>query len=125
MDIEWFPETLGTEAILLVCSFVFSGLIGLEREVRQKSAGARTHILVGMGAALYTLVSACGLAQVLGEAVVLDPSRIAAPIVTGTGFLGGGGFVVRRNTISGPTTASSVRVTAAVRMACGARMPGS
>src|SRR5690625_7592381 len=87
MDIECFPETLGTEAILLVCSFVFSGLIGLEREVRQKSAGARTHILVGMGAAVYTLVSASGFAQVLGEDVMLDPTRIAAQIVTDIGLL--------------------------------------
>lgn len=123
MDIEWFPETLGAEAILLVCSFVFSGLIGLEREVRQKSAGARTHILVGMGAALYTLVSAYGFAQVLGEDVVLDPSRIAAQIVTGIGFLGAGVIFVRRNIISGLTTAASVWVTAAVGMACGAGMP--
>src|SRR5690625_7476375 len=90
MDIECFPETLGTEAILLVCSFVFSGLIGLEREVRQKSAGARTHILVGMGAALYTLVSAYGFAQVLGEDVV----RIGRASCRGRGrWWGGAGGV--------------------------------
>ncbi|HEY4558571.1 MAG TPA: MgtC/SapB family protein [Enteractinococcus sp.] len=123
MNINWFPETLGTEAILLVCSFVLSGIIGLERELRQKSAGARTHILVGMGSALFTLVSAYGFTHVLGDDVVLDPSRIAAQIVTGIGFLGAGVIFVRRNIVSGLTTAASVWVTAAVGMACGAGMP--
>lgn len=123
MEIEWFPDTIGTQAILLLCSFVFSGIIGLEREVRQKSAGARTHILVGMGSALFTLVSAYGFAHVLSDVVVLDPSRIAAQIVTGIGFLGAGVIFVRRNIISGLTTAASVWVTAAVGMACGAGMP--
>lgn len=101
MDIELFPETLGTEAFLLACSFVLSGIIGLERELRQKSAGARTHILVGMGSALFTLVSAYGFQHVLGDDVVIDPSRIAAQIVTGIGFLGAGVIFVRRNIISG------------------------
>ena len=123
MDINWFPETLGTQAILLVCSFVLCGIIGLERELRQKSAGARTHILVGMGSALFTLVSAYGFSHVLGDDVVLDPSRIAAQIVTGIGFLGAGVIFVRRNIVSGLTTAASVWVTAAVGMACGAGMP--
>ena len=123
MDITWIPDRLGTEAILLVCSFVLSGIIGLERELRQKSAGARTHILVGMGSALFTLVSAYGFTHVLGDDVVLDPSRIAAQIVTGIGFLGAGVIFVRRNLISGLTTAASVWVTAAVGMACGAGMP--
>lgn len=123
MEIEWFPDTLATEAILLVCSFILSGIIGLERELRQKSAGARTHILVGMGSALFTLVSAYGFAHVLGDEVVLDPSRIAAQIVTGIGFLGAGVIFVRRNIVSGLTTAASVWVTAAVGMACGAGMP--
>lgn len=123
MDIPWFSDTFLTEAILLVCSFVLSGIIGLERELRQKSAGARTHILVGMGSALFTLVSAYGFAHVLGDDVVLDPSRIAAQIVTGIGFLGAGVIFVRRNIVSGLTTAASVWVTAAVGMACGAGMP--
>ena len=123
MDINWIPGTLGTEALLLVCSFVLSGIIGLERELRRKSAGAKTHILVGMGSALFTLVSAYGFSHVLGGDVVLDPSRIAAQIVTGIGFLGAGVIFVRRNAISGLTTAASVWVTAAVGMACGAGMP--
>lgn len=123
MEIEWISDTFAAEALLLVCSFVLSGIIGLERELRQKSAGARTHILVGMGSALFTLVSAYGFAHVLGDDTVLDPSRIAAQIVTGIGFLGAGVIFVRRNIISGLTTAASVWVTAAVGMACGAGMP--
>ncbi|HEY4536707.1 MAG TPA: MgtC/SapB family protein [Enteractinococcus sp.] len=123
MAIEWLPETLGTQAVLLVCSFILSGIIGIERELRQKSAGARTHILVGMGSALFTLVSAYGFAHVLGDDVILDPSRIAAQLVTGIGFLGAGVIFVRRNIVSGLTTAASVWVTAAVGMACGAGMP--
>lgn len=123
MNLDLFPDTLLTEALLLVSAFVLSGVIGLEREVRQKSAGTRTHILVGMGAALFTLVSAYGFAHVLGDDVVLDPSRIAAQIVTGIGFLGAGVIFVRQNIVSGLTTASSIWVTAAVGMACGAGMP--
>ena len=123
MDITWIPESFGTEAVLLLCSFVLSAIIGLERELRRKSAGAKTHILVGMGSALFTLVSAYGFSHALGDEIVLDPSRIAAQIVTGIGFLGAGVIFVRRNSISGLTTAASVWVTAAVGMACGAGMP--
>lgn len=123
MEIDLLPETLATEAILLVCAFVLSGIIGVEREVRQKSAGARTHILVGLGTALFTLVSAYGFAHLLGDDVILDPSRIAAQIVSGIGFIGAGVIFVRQNIISGLTTAASIWVTASVGMACGAGMP--
>lgn len=123
MEIDLLPETLATEAVLLVCAFVLSGIIGVEREVRQKSAGARTHILVGLGTALFTLVSAYGFAHLLGDDVILDPSRIAAQIVSGIGFIGAGVIFVRQNIISGLTTAASIWVTASVGMACGAGMP--
>lgn len=123
MELELISDTLGTEALLLACAFVLSGVIGLERELRQKSAGARTHILVGLGAALFTLVSAYGFAHLLGDEVILDPSRIAAQIVTGIGFIGAGVVFVRQNIVSGLTTAGSIWVTAAVGMACGAGMP--
>lgn len=123
MEIELIPDSLGTEAVLLACAFVLSGIIGLERELRQKSAGARTHILVGLGSALFTLVSAYGFAHLLGDEVILDPSRIAAQIVTGIGFIGAGVIFVRQNIVSGLTTAGSIWVTAAVGMACGAGMP--
>lgn len=123
MEIDFFPETFGTQVLLLVSAFVLSSAIGIERDVRQKSAGARTHILVGMGSALFTLVSAYGFSHLLGGDVVLDPSRIAAQIVSGIGFIGAGVVFVRQNMVSGLTTAASIWVTAAVGMACGAGMP--
>ena len=123
MEILWVSDTAVTQVVLLVIAFVLSGVIGVEREFRHKNAGARTHILVGTGSALFTLVSAYGFEQVLGNDVVLDPSRIAAQIVTGIGFLGAGVIFVRKSVLSGLTTAASIWVVAAVGMACGAGMP--
>ncbi|HEY2602592.1 MAG TPA: MgtC/SapB family protein [Thermoleophilaceae bacterium] len=101
-------------------AFVLSSLIGLEREWRQKSAGLRTHTLVGVGAALFLIVSKYGFSDVLGPDVVLDPSRVAAQIVSGIGFIGGGLIFVRGDAVRGLTTAAIVWVTAAIGMACGA-----
>ena len=69
MEFNWVSDSLGTEAILLLASFVLSGIIGVEREIQHKSAGARTHILVGMGAALFTLCSR--FRSCTGDTVVL------------------------------------------------------
>lgn len=121
MDIDLVPADLGTQALLLVAAFVLSAIIGVERELRHKSAGARTHILVGLGAALFTLVSVYGFAS--AEDVTRDPARIAAQIVTGIGFLGAGVIFVKQNVVSGLTTAASIWVSASVGMACGAGMP--
>jgi putative Mg2+ transporter-C (MgtC) family protein len=107
----------------LALAFGLSSLIGLEREWRQKSAGLRTHALVGVGAALFVLVSKYGFSDVLGSRVVLDPSRVAAQIVTGVGFIGGGLIFMRGNAVQGLTTAAIVWVTAAIGMACGAGLP--
>jgi putative Mg2+ transporter-C (MgtC) family protein len=104
----------------LALAFGLSSLIGLEREWRQKSAGLRTHTLVGVGAALFVLVSKYGFSDVLGSRVILDPSRVAAQIVTGVGFIGGGLIFTRGNAVQGLTTAAVVWVTAAIGMACGA-----
>lgn len=123
MNIDIWPETAPTQILLLTLAFLMSAAIGIERDIRQKSAGARTHILVGMGSALFTLVSAYGFSHLLGGDVVLDPSRIAAQIVSGIGFIGAGVIFVRQNAVSGLTTAASIWVTAAVGMACGAGMP--
>ena len=105
----------------LALAFGLSSLIGLEREWRQKSAGLRTHTLVGFGAALFVLVSKYGFSDVLvGPSVRLDPSRVAAQVVTGVGFIGGGLIFVRRDAVRGLTTAAIVWMTAAIGMACGA-----
>jgi putative Mg2+ transporter-C (MgtC) family protein len=104
-------------------AFVLSSLIGLEREYNQKSAGLRTHTLVGVGAALFVLVSKYGFSDVLGPRVVLDPSRVAAQVVSGVGFIGGGLIFVRRDAVRGLTTAAIVWTTAAIGMACGAGLP--
>jgi putative Mg2+ transporter-C (MgtC) family protein len=101
-------------------AFVLSSLIGLEREWRQKSAGLRTHTLVGVGAALFMLISKYGFGDVLGPDIKLDPSRVAAQVVSGLGFIGGGLIFVRRDAVRGLTTAAIVWVTAAIGMACGA-----
>ncbi len=104
----------------LAVALVLSALIGLEREVRQKSAGLRTHTLVGFASALIVLVSKYGFTDVLSEHITLDPSRVAAQIVSGIGFIGGGLIFVRRDAVRGLTTAAVVWLTAAVGMAAGA-----
>lgn len=104
----------------LALAFGLSSLIGIEREWRQKSAGLRTHALVGVGAALFLIVSKYGFSDVLGSRVTLDPSRVTAQIVTGIGFIGGGLIFVRGDAVRGLTTAATVWVTAAVGMASGA-----
>jgi putative Mg2+ transporter-C (MgtC) family protein len=97
--------------------------IGLERELRERQAGLRTHLLVALGACLFTIVSAFGFHDVLtsdGRLAVLDPSRIAAQIVTGIGFLGAGAIIRQGISIRGLTTAATLWVVAAIGMACGA-----
>lgn len=123
VEITWLPDTILTELILLCIAFVLSAIVGFERQRQLKSAGMRTHAVVGLGAALFTLVSAYGFDNVLAAEVVLDPSRIAAQIVSGIGFLGAGVIFVRQNIVNGLTTAASIWVTAAIGMACGAGMP--
>jgi putative Mg2+ transporter-C (MgtC) family protein len=102
-------------------AFLLSAAIGLEREVRHKSAGLRTYTLVGTTAALFLLVSKHGFMDVLAkELVVLDPSRVAAQIVTGIGFIGAGLIFVQGDRVKGLTTAATVWLVTAVGMACGA-----
>ena len=122
MDLEIWSDTATTEVVLLGLSVLLCGIVGLERQISQKSAGIRTHTLVGMGSAGFTLVSAFGFSNVLGEATNLDPSRIAAQIVSGVGFLGAGVIFMRRDVVRGLTTAATIWVSAAIGMACGAGM---
>jgi len=105
----------------LGAALLLSGAIGVEREIRQKNAGLRTHTLVGLGAALFMLVSKYGFNDVLHTGlVVLDPSRVAAQIVSGIGFIGAGLIFVRRDAVRGLTTAASIWLTAAVGAAAAA-----
>jgi putative Mg2+ transporter-C (MgtC) family protein len=104
-------------------ALALSSVIGIEREIRQKSAGLRTYALVGTGSALFMLVSTYGFADVLGQHSTLDPSRVAAQIVSGIGFIGGGVIFVRRDAVRGLTTAAGVWATAAVGMAAGGDLP--
>lgn len=107
--------------LCLLAAVVLPTLIGLERQINNKSAGMRTHALVGLGAALFVVISKYGFSDVLEvDLVRLDPSRVASQIVTGIGFIGAGLVFVRRNKVRGLTTASSIWLTAAVGSAAGA-----
>lgn len=110
-------DTSGLASLAL--AFGLSSVIGFERQVRQKSAGLRTHTLVGVGAALFTLAGSYGFGET-GEQV--DPTRIAAQVVTGIGFIGAGVIFTRRDDVRGLTTAASIWLTAAVGLAAGAGM---
>jgi putative Mg2+ transporter-C (MgtC) family protein len=100
-------------AIRLVVAGAFGMVIGIERELREQAAGLRTHMLVAIGACLFTLVSAYGFGS------SSDPSRVAAQIVTGIGFLGAGAILREGISVRGLTTAASLWVVAAVGMAVG------
>src|SRR4051812_49659121 len=97
--------------------------VGFERELRDREAGMRTHLLVALGSCLFTLVSAYGFQEFLaqgGNVVRADPARIAAQIVTGIGFLGAGAIIREGLSVRGLTTAGSLWVVAAIGMASGA-----
>ena len=107
----------------LVVAGICGSLIGYERKNRLKEAGVRTHIIVALGAALIMIVSKYGFADVLSlKGYALDPSRIAAQIVSGIGFLGAGMIFVRKQAINGLTTAAGVWTTAGVGIAIGAKL---
>ena len=97
----------------LLLAVAIGGLIGAERELRRKSAGFRTNILIALGSAVFTI---CSLT--LGNGIG-DPSRIAAQIVTGIGFLGAGTILRNRGSVHGLTTAATVWVNAALGIAAG------
>src|ERR1700689_2051546 len=102
-------------------AFLLSAAIGLEREIRHKSAGLRTYTVVGTAAALFILISKYGFMNVLAnDRVVLDPSRVAAQIVTGICFIGAGLIFVQGDRVKGLTTAATVWLVTGIGMACGA-----
>jgi putative Mg2+ transporter-C (MgtC) family protein len=117
-EIGWDEVT-----IRLAVAALLGGAIGLERELREREAGLRTHLLVSVGAALFTLVSAYGFGDFrygLETGITLDPTRIAAQIVTGIGFLGAGAIIRQGLSVRGLTTAATLWIVAAIGMASGA-----
>ncbi|MDE7171767.1 MAG: MgtC/SapB family protein [Oscillospiraceae bacterium] len=112
------------ECILrLVLSALFGGFIGLERELRMKGAGIRTHLIVSFASCMMTLVSKYAFFDMMElEAVKLDPSRVTAGVVTAIGFIGAGAISARRRSITGMTTAAGLWATVGIGMAMGAGM---
>ncbi|MCU1599843.1 MAG: MgtC/SapB transporter [Frankiales bacterium] len=102
---------MGHDVLLLLIAAGLGGAIGLEREFGAQPAGFRTHVLVSLGAALFTVAGA--------DAANADPTRIAAQVVTGIGFLGAGAILREGGSVKGLTTAASLFVTAAIGVACG------
>jgi putative Mg2+ transporter-C (MgtC) family protein len=99
----------------LVVAVVLGGLVGLERERLEWAAGMRTHALVSLGSALFMVVSIFGFSDILAEQhVILDPSRVAAQVASGIGFIGAGTIILRREIVKGLTTAASIWAVAAV-----------
>jgi putative Mg2+ transporter-C (MgtC) family protein len=114
------PEQI---VLRLVVAAILGALVGLERERLEWAAGMRTHALVCLGSALFMVVSAFGFADVLGEQhVILDPSRVAAQVASGIGFIGAGTIILRREIVKGLTTAASIWAVAAVGLAVGGGM---
>jgi putative Mg2+ transporter-C (MgtC) family protein len=115
--------TWSEELWRVVVAAGLGGAVGLERELREREAGFRTHLLVSVGSCLFTLVSAYGFNEFLvggGNVVRTDPTRIAAQIVTGVGFLGAGAIIRQGFSVRGLTTAATLWVVAAIGMASGA-----
>ncbi|MBD5099651.1 MAG: MgtC/SapB family protein [Clostridiales bacterium] len=112
------------ECILrLVLSALFGGVIGLERELRLKGAGIRTHLIVSFASCMMTLVSKYAFFDMMElEAVKLDPSRVTAGVVTAIGFIGAGAISARKRSITGMTTAAGLWATVGIGMAMGAGM---
>ena len=124
MPLAEIPSLRWEEALLRVLvAAALGGAVGLERELRDREAGFRTHMLVSIGSALFTIVSAYGFREFLvsgGNVVRADPTRIAAQIVTGIGFLGAGAIIRQGLSVRGLTTAATLWVVAAIGMASGA-----
>lgn len=117
MDIFW------DFALRLFVAGAMGVLIGLEREYHAKEAGYRTHFLVALGSALMMIVSQYGFMEVLKTDLIrLDPSRIAAQVVSGIGFIGAGTIILQKQIVRGLTTAAGIWATSGIGLAVGAGM---
>src|ERR687898_1135458 len=107
----------------LVVAAILGALVGLERERLEWAAGMRNHALVSLGSALFMVISIFGFSDILaGQLVILDPSRVAAQVASGIGFIGAGTIILRREVVKGLTTAASIWAVAAVGLAVGGGM---
>lgn len=107
----------------LLVAGVLGAIIGLDREYRAKEAGYRTHFLVSLGSALIMIVSQYGFQEIIQEnSVTLDPSRVAAQVVSGIGFIGAGTIIFQKQIVRGLTTAAGIWATAGIGLAVGAGM---
>lgn len=124
MNMQEFLLTQGEYILRLLLAACCGAGIGYERKNRTKEAGIRTHLIVALGAALMMVVSKYGFFDILAlsEEIKLDPSRVASTIASGIGFLGAGMIFVRRQSVSGLTTAAGIWATAGVGMSIGAGM---
>lgn len=119
-DLQSMFLVLDGDIVCRVLLSVFLGfLIGLEREITNKSAGLRTNILVCIGSCLFTILSIYGFSTALSIYPMGDPARVAAQVLTGIGFIGGGTVLRHGTSVYGLTTAAALWITASVGMACG------
>ena len=107
----------------LLVAGILGAIIGLDREYRAKEAGYRTHFLVSLGSALIMIVSQYGFQEIIkANSVTLDPSRVAAQVVSGIGFIGSGTIIFQKQIVRGLTTAAGIWATAGIGLAVGAGM---
>ncbi|MCR5679716.1 MAG: MgtC/SapB family protein [Prevotella sp.] len=113
----------GEYILSMVIAAFLGGAIGMEREYRAKEAGFRTHFLVGLGSGLFMVLSLHGFDAFAGiPGIQRDPSRLAAQVVSGIGFIGAGCIIFQKNAVKGLTTAAGLWVTSAIGMTAGAGM---
>lgn len=115
----------GQYILTVFIAAMLGGAIGLEREYRSKEAGFRTHFLVGLGSALFMVLSMHGFDGFEGLPGVIiqrDPARMAAQVVSGIGFIGAGTIIFQKNVVKGLTTAAGLWVTSAIGMTAGVGM---
>ncbi len=117
--LQYFQIADADILIRILFSIVLGSLIGLERELTNKSAGLRTQIMVCLGACIFTILSIYGFSTAVTLYPLGDPSRVAAQIITGIGFIGAGTVLRQGLTVTGLTTASTLWIVAAIGMACG------
>ena len=113
----WPVGNLVLVLIALLLSVILCGIIGIEREWRGRSAGLRTHLLVGVGSCVIMIISIYGFPALFGEK--RDVARLAAQIITGVGFLGAGAIIHKNDGIKGLTTAGTIWIVMAIGVACG------